>query len=368
MSSPLFSDEDLKKQFDADLKSATEAIKRPNILLLGNTGVGKSSLVNTIFGKKLAAVSDTKPETRGFHRYSNPDLTINIIDSEGYELDNEAYFKNELDKYITQNFADLEKQIHICWYCINVSSARILPFDIENINYLQSKKIPTAVVFTQCDNDDPEGSIAHALDDIIKKDFSGSVPSFQTSNDPEINKELGIDRLIEWSANNIDDENLRLGFIAAQKISLREKDEAASTRILWYSTGAAGGCACPIPGSDAVWLTALQIKMASDIYKIYGLDNSLSRMFQNVIQGRVVSMLGKMIAGNLLKLVPGGGTLVGTLINAAVAGSITLAMGKALAALCHQAVLACWDGKEDALGAIFTADNLNSTFDDYYKK
>ena len=205
MSTSPFSDEKLKKQFEEDLREAKDAIKHPNILLLGNTGVGKSSLINTVFGRKLAEVSHVKPETRGFHLYSTPDVSVNIIDSEGYELDNESYFKKILDNYIAENFADITKQIHICWYCISISSGRVLPFDIENIKYLLSKKIPTAVVFTQCDNDDPEGSIAKALSDVVYRHYKSKVPCFQTSNDPEINQELDIDKLITWSANNISD-------------------------------------------------------------------------------------------------------------------------------------------------------------------
>ena len=362
-------DDKLKKQFEEDLKEASASIKHPNILLLGNTGVGKSSLINTIFGKKLAQISDVKPETRGFHLYSSPDITVNIIDSEGYELDNEEYFKKSLNEYINENFGNIEKQIHICWYCISISSQRVLPFDIDNLKYLtQSKKIPTAVVFTQCDNDDHEGSIAKELSKTVYSHFGKEIPCFQTSNDVEINKELDIDQLITWSEENINDENLRLGFIIAQKVSLKEKDKAANVKINWYVAIASGVGASPIPISDAIALTALQIKMTADIYKIYGLDNSLTKVMQNLIQSKLVSMLGKMIAGNLVKWIPGIGTAIGAAINAAVAGAITFAMGKSIAYLCHKAVEQCWEGNDKVLESIFTVDNLNNAFDQFYKK
>ena len=360
---------DLKKQFEEDLKKAYQTIQHPNILLLGNTGVGKSSLINTIFGKKIAEISDVKPETRGFHLYSSSEITVNIIDSEGYELENEEYFKQSLNDYINKNFGDMRKQIHICWYCISLSSQRVLPFDIENLKYLTiNKKIPTAVVFTQCDNDDMEGSIAKALSKTIYAHFGDDIPCFQTSNDPEINKELDLDKLIKWSEENISDENLRLGFIIAQKVSLKDKDNAANIRIKWYVAGASGVGASPIPCSDAILLTGLQVKMVADIYNIYGLDNGLTTVMRNLIQSKVVSMLGKMLAGNLVKWIPGIGTTIGGAINATVAGAITYAMGKSIAYLCHKAVEQCWEGNDKVLESIFTVDNLNKAFDQYYKK
>lgn len=70
-----------------------EAVRRfedeqedPRIFILGATGVGKSSLINAIFGEKLQAVNTIESTTRKFatHECEMDGTTILITDSPGY--------------------------------------------------------------------------------------------------------------------------------------------------------------------------------------------------------------------------------------------------------------------------------------------
>lgn len=366
-----FNSEDLKKQFEKELDDLRKSVKRTNILVVGQTGVGKSSLINIIFGEDIASVSHTKPETRGFHKYASPTLPINIIDSEGYELDVAEKFNSSINDYIDSNFSGVEDQIHIAWYCISISGARVLSFDLKNIEFLLSKNIPTAVVFTQADNDTPQGDTAKSLSKIISDKFGSKVSTFQVSNDAELNKkELDLDKLVEWSSDNIGDENVRIAFIMGQKASMNLKFKNAQKIIIAAAASAALVGASPIPMSDAALLVPIQTIMTSKILHVYGLNVGVSTVLKNLIGTQLLTMLAKSAVGNLLKFIPGFGSVVGGAINAAVASTFTLSLGYAMCKLSEKLVSAELDGmlNEDVINSIFTKENLETFMNQYGKE
>jgi len=57
---------------------------RFNLAVIGGSGVGKSSLVNAVFGRNLAKVGKGLPVTRGVQYYE--DDSLGIWDVEGFEI------------------------------------------------------------------------------------------------------------------------------------------------------------------------------------------------------------------------------------------------------------------------------------------
>ena len=95
------------------------------------------------------------------------------------------------------------------------------------------------------------------------------------------------------------------------------------------AASAAAG-AIPIPMSDAIPITAAQIGLIIALGKEF--DITLSDAAAKSILGvGVTQQAGRAVASNLLKAVPGVGTVVGGFIGASTAAALTEALGWVIA-------------------------------------
>ena len=161
----MFSEKEVNEKFNQEYSNLEKEIKRPNILIVGGTGVGKSSLVNKVFGKEVSKVSNLKPETRGIKVYELKDVVL--LDTEGFELgtDKNRIFEEKIIDEIERRKSGPEKnQIHLIWHLISASSERITDYDVDLFKKLQSFGLPVAVVFTKSDIANEAG-----MDDMVKR-------------------------------------------------------------------------------------------------------------------------------------------------------------------------------------------------------
>ena len=104
---------------------------------------------------------------------------------------------------------------------------------------------------------------------------------------------------------------------------------AEHTIIHTASVAAAATAASPIPFSDAALLIPIQTTMITGLYKANGANISRG-VVDGALKATMISSLGKSLAGNLLKLIPGVGTFVGGTLNAGVSVAFTEALGFAV--------------------------------------
>jgi len=116
------------------LRNSFESIaakgRKPNVLVAGCTGAGKSTLINRMFGQNVAQTGSGIPITQHFDRYELP--MINIYDSKGLEVGNHTEFIEQTTAFLDERQADTSQEpIDVCWYVVNSAASRFQPFEGE---------------------------------------------------------------------------------------------------------------------------------------------------------------------------------------------------------------------------------------------
>jgi len=122
----------------------------PEVLFVGKSNVGKSSLINLLTNKKRLAFTSSKPGHTRLLNYYNIDNKLFLVDAPGYGyaqsgINLDRLFKNLMDDYFKNN-------INLKLTLVLIDSRRELSNDdVEIINYLIANKINYALVFTKSD-------------------------------------------------------------------------------------------------------------------------------------------------------------------------------------------------------------------------
>lgn len=312
-----------------------------NIIVAGKTGVGKSTLINAVFRDKLAETGMGKPVTDHMRKISKKGIPLTIYDTKGFELGKEVQqqVKQEVVETISRGLAtqDINKAIHCIWYCINTASNRVEPEEIEWLKELskenQITQVPIIVVLTQSFSK----KNANAMRKMILNenlDVVQVVPVL--AEDYEIDEEYvaksyGLDVLIHVMGEALPDE-LMDTLQNVQIASLAEKKKRAQAAIATATLAAAGEGAAPISFSDCALLIPTQLGMIASITVIFGFDvnkSILAAFLSSTLGAGGATLLGKTVVSNLVKLIPGVGTIAGGAISAATAGVLTAALGEA---------------------------------------
>lgn len=77
--------------------------KYANIMLLGRTGVGKSSFINYLIGKEVSKVGIGMPITQGFNVYQYDSISgtpLQIFDSKGLEVMDYKTIKKDIFDFV----------------------------------------------------------------------------------------------------------------------------------------------------------------------------------------------------------------------------------------------------------------------------
>ncbi|MDE0545076.1 GTPase [Microbacterium sp. C7(2022)] len=318
---------------------------RFNLAIIGASGVGKSSLVNAVFGRDWAEVGKGLPVTRGVQYYH--DDSLGIWDVEGFEIGSQVAPAEQLRanlKKIAEYPAD--RQISVVWYCVKANDDRLTPADIAMIRELDAEGLPVILVLTKVDWGKSvvpgKRSVPKGVEQFVEwlenpVDGSGQpihIPYQRvilTSTSDKHGKGSGFglgDLVAETLALSPEDE--KDAFRIAQRLNLPWKREMARPVITGAAGLAAAAAATPIPVADSVALAPIQLGMMGRIATIYDLEMK-TMMSAGAIAQLGVQFTGQALARSFIKLIPGAGSVIG----ASVAFALTAATGEAWMRLCE---------------------------------
>ena len=339
-----------------------EAVRRfeeeqedPRLLILGATGVGKSSLINAIFGEKLREVKTIVSTTREFatHEYEIEGTKILITDSPGYgEVGyDEQYSKKVVTEAENCHAVTLVLKADVKHYKKDLqiigSASKDSDFSLEKplliaLNQIDkikpSREWNPPYEWETPPRDDDAEKVRNIKEKValVKEQFKTVIRKREiivipTMSDEEEGSLFGIDRFI-FELQQILPETSRYRFARMAKLAekasrevLERLDKQADKIIGGTAASAAGLVAVnPVPASDIAVLAPLQIGMIIKLGAIYGKTIDRNSALE-VITTLGTGLAARTVFQGIISLLPIGKNVLGPPYAAAA----TYGMGKA---------------------------------------
>ncbi|QCX27863.1 GTPase family protein [Nocardioides jishulii] len=315
-----------------------DEVGRFNLALFGKTGVGKSTLVNAVFGSQVAETGVGRPVTKGHHLYLYAGDTLGLYDTQGLELgrDDETLFREVRELVSSLRRKPVREQIHVAWYCVRARDGRFEDSEARFVQLLNELGLPVVLVLTQVPSRDgrPAARAEELAEHIHRLGLRlvGDRVFFTMAEDDDFDGPAhGLQEVLD-ATFRVTPDAAREALASAQTIDFALKRKQARTYVAAATSSAAVTAASPIPFSDAALLVPLQLGMLAKIAHLYGVSVERSTALA-LASTAAATTAGRSAAGNLLKFIPGA-NVAGGVLNASVASTLTLAMGEAWIQVC----------------------------------
>lgn len=398
----------VRERYEAYVKDLMD--NSPRILLVGDTSLGKSNLVNIVFGFHPEETGEGaevrhggRPCTQNFHEYGPTEAApVRIIDSKGVEKLSVQEQMNELRSYISDACASRNhlEFVHLVWYFVG---ERWQDGDKMIVTELQTK-CAVVLVLSKCDQRSKEG-IANMkeaiLADIPDIDIAecgdprgtrnwipescpdGHGPDwievsmrtktwrcvYETTSVPiataaavggdagEIAVQCGLcgddspfghKELVRMSRELLP-KFCRQSFLTAQRVDMNQKHVRAAAVIAGFTASAAGVGAVPVPFADLPVLLAMEATMGASLMAVYGVPLSTMDSGQLVqLHSGIIGVGGAVgyMSAQVLKSIPGL-NVAGSSIDMIVAGTAVMTLGISLSVVLTRYITADTPGAED---------------------
>jgi uncharacterized protein len=296
----------------ATLRGIVLEQRPPAVVLIGRRGAGKSSLINALFGEKVAEIGHIKSQTgRGrWFDFKGPAGTLSILDTRGVQEGSAPEEADEAKGAIASIVGEIHRKApDVILFLVKASEVdaaidgdlAALDEILIDLDRVHKHKPPILAIVTHCDVlepkgvrlDDPDGSEREELDEKLvhvaaaERQIEAKLKA-RTSVGPQLVKTLGVSTYMSFRADgtvraderwHIDELSRLLFehipdagrgmFVRVARYPAIQEDLALNlTRATAALCG--GIAALPIPVADIVPITAMQLSLIAGVAWLSG--------------------------------------------------------------------------------------------------
>lgn len=318
-------------------------MERGNVLVIGNSGVGKSTLINSVLGDEKAKTGyGSSGTTDKLEIYESEEIPFRIIDTIGFEPSfiKEHKAINAVKKWSKDSAkkGKEDSEINVIWFCVEGTTSKLFPKTIKDLSKATAmwKTVPIVVVITKSYSV-PERELnikmvkdAFAMQKRHSKNLKDIVPvvaSIYTLNDTAFAAPEGITELIDVT-NALMPEGIKAGANDVYKFKLKRKKALAQSIVAVSTTAAVSVGAITIRFADALILSPIEVGQINALARLYEIDNSeeSKQLIKSIVEVGTVSTAAKAVI-SALKAIPGI-NIAERMLNSIIAGAIVAAIGE----------------------------------------
>ncbi len=313
-----------------------------NVLVIGNSGVGKSTLINSVIGSDDALTGrGSEGTTKELQTFTAENIGLRLVDTAGFEPSflKQQKIIQDVKKWSKQSVTEEDHSINVIWFCVDGTSSKLFDSTIKSLTKATSmwKSVPIIVVITKSYSVPEREENIQMITSIFEKqkkvsenlkDIIPIVASPYVINDDSLAAPYGIPELID-KTNELLPEGKKAATYDINKFKLTRRRILSQSVIGTATTaGVVVGALPNIPFADALLLAPTELAEVKAIASIYGIkkDDKSNEFINTIIEMGTVSAAAKG-AISAIKLIPGI-NIAGSVLNAVIAGSFVAAIGE----------------------------------------
>jgi len=270
------------------------------LALVGDVNCGKSSTINKLMNEEITTVGAKPGETVEIKKIPYKENII-FVDTPGLD---------DVHKDNSDITLEYYKNADIILFFLNAAGTVLSDNELKNLTEISKKNKDIVIVLNKIDAADDVPSLVQYIKDKTYNQYPIAAISSKTGENIELLQKHLLDILRKKS------KDILLGK------HLKDKNSVANKWIVTAGVSAAAVGASPIPGSDIIPITGIQVGMMLKLATLY--DKPLSKdNAKELILATIVGNVGKSVFRQVIKFVPGAGSAIG----ASVAGATTIALG-----------------------------------------